>query len=399
MPRPRPEIWCKKCNHHEALGRAIRPDEACPACGGAVYVRRTAPPTPQSHAGVLMRSLLSGRALMFVAFVTLVGMVPDFRARALAAAMVTLAGLKLAMRAMRVGQDGVEFPELSFEELFDVKAVLPSVVFSLVFLLAPTLLLGFALATTVVEEPVMSSATEEGADDADAPPAGFDDDDAWEEAPADPALAAALAGTARRSTDDARAAGERTDTEEAREPRPKTRPSGLSGARTAACVVAFLLFAFAPIALVLYLRTGTTWALFLVPQGVSAISADPKGYLALCLLVWPAFVAQLGLDALTSALPFYLDPIAVVPRTFAVLLVWGLCGLYVRSRAREFDMPIDDEDWAVQPRSSPAPASNETRARPTSISLGDDDPPLVVGALEPPENRQPERTTTRRHDP
>lgn len=310
------DIWCKACGHRESLQRALRADESCPVCNAGVFKRHGAP-SPTSHARHLMASLLSMRGVMFVGAVALFASVPDWRARALASIMLTLGGIKLAMRAMKVERE-IEFPELSPEELFDFSAIIPAIAFSLTFLIAPWVLVLFGLDAEGVRRTLM-----------------------------------------------------------------------LSGA-------AFLV-AFAPMALVMYLRTGTSFALFLLPQGIAAIASDVKGYVGLCTLAVPALVGVVVLDSLP--LPFYYAPLLQLPRVTLVLLAWGLCGLYVRSRAREYDVPCDDFDWTPHQRvldvpvaaatarpptitstRAPSPFAPQTNSRhaPIELDLGDNGPPPPI---------------------
>lgn len=275
------DIWCKACGHKESLQRALRADEACPVCNAGICKRRGAPPSPASHARHLFAALLSMRGVMFIGAVAIFASVPDWRARAIAAVMLTLGAIKLAMRAMKVERD-IEFPELSSDELFDFSAIIPAIAFSLTFLITPWVLVMF----------------------------GLDADDTKQKA--------MLGGAA-------------------------------------------FLVAFAPMALVMYLRTGTAFALFFFPQGLAAIASDVKGYVGLCMFAVPALAGVVVLDSLS--LPFYYAPLVQLPRVALVLLTWGFCGLYVRSRAREFDVPCDDFDWTPHQRVFDMPVAAPTASR------------------------------------
>ncbi|HZP12639.1 MAG TPA: hypothetical protein VFB36_09480, partial [Nevskiaceae bacterium] len=111
-----------------------------------------------------------------------------------------------------------------------------------------------------------------------------------------------------------------------------------------AIILGALLFLWAPMAIVLYLRTSSTLAMVWVPAGVQTMLRDPLGYFVLCAFVLPALVLRFLVDAYTTT-SFIASPPWLFVKGAVVLLAWALCGLYVRSHARAFDLPVDDDDW------------------------------------------------------
>lgn len=393
------DIRCKSCGHFETLPRPPRADDVCPACGAGVFRREGPAPDPLSHVGVLVRAMGSLGGVLFIVGVALIASVPHMTLRALAAVMITLASLKLAIRAMNVTRkDGIGFPEVSPEELFDRSALLPAGVFAIVFTLLPRLLFATAFAPSegrLDDELVMQGAEPSllDHDGAEEFPSLDDDETAWEDAfdeePEDPALAQAIAAARKESARAEPPSGNSAPpTAAVALTRPPVvddgaRPRGL---RVAVLLLALMLFLYAPMALVSYLRSGSAWALFNIPQGILDIAKDPRGYARLCAVAVTAFVVGFAFDTLTVDWPFYAAPLAHIPRNTVQLFAWGVCGLYVRSRARQLAMPVDDDDWVLLTRHAAPVASvaEPMRVRPTSISLDDDDDiPVVQGAALP----------------
>jgi hypothetical protein len=325
--------------------------------------------------------------------------------------MITLASLKLAVRAMNVKGE-IEFPEVSPEELFDRSALLPAGVFALLFLVLPAVLFEIAIPSPPPKSAFDSLAPKDGArvkgmpsqDDLDAladygNPSAYvheGDADVPPEAEIDPALRDAVAKVERAQKKRAPSAEERAPDAEVsftRELHDDTKRVGWL-----LVLAALALFLYAPMALVMFLRTGSTWAFLFVPQGIAAIAQDVRAYAGLAAIAVPAFGLKVGIDRLVEALPFYVEPLLLFPRSALILVAWGACGLYVRQRARDFDMPVDVDDWVAHARPPPTPdpslgldAAPVARRRPTAISLDggpdDFDPPPVVGTLLPPNDK------------
>jgi hypothetical protein len=403
------DIWCRSCGHNETLTRALRGDDVCPACGGNIYRRKGEPPRPSTHVVEVLKALLTLRGIFFLIGLNLIALAGNLQpALAIAAAvMLTLASLKLAVRAMNIGNDGLEFPEVSPEELFDRRALLPAGVFAILFLVIPVLCIDAAFPPPASKHDAdamgmlgVPAGHKHGAAPAgDAPDLGIDfsqlekmasNNGAPGDNDVDPALRDAMAkahvGDADPDDDDdtgAKVAGHASPH--------KAHTTGMSWGLLA---LGIFLLAYAPMALVMFLRTGSTWALFFIPQGVKTILDDTKAYAGLALFAVPAFAGQVLLDRVIAMVPFYVGPIFLLPKTALILVGWGVCGLYVRQRARAFDMPVDTDDWVPHTRPPPrvqATAPEPKRVRPTAIGLDgvpDDmpDAPPITGTLLPPDD-------------
>lgn len=354
------ELHCRKCGAHLWLSR-VAPDQSCD-CGAGLFRRQGDPPRPATHWRQIVNSFFTLRGVLFFAGVAVFGSLPVGLAQRIAAVLVYLAAMKLATRAMKVTRaEPVQFPEVSAEELFDFAALVPAAVFVLLFNWLPPILMAFGasgvldLAPEVRDEPAVVEVP--AADDPD-------DDEGFAALPSPPDPVSDPA------TDPAWAAGGEAD-----------EGGGVAG--LVAIAIGLLLLAWAPMALVLYLRTGTTFGYFHVPEGINMLRADPRGYLVLAALVLPTLGVRFIADLMQAALPFFLAPPIVVVKAAAIILGWGLAGLYVRQHARTFDMPIDDDDWVLHTRLPPpaAPAPDSPRARPAAIDL--DGPPVVQGTALP----------------
>ena len=134
-----------------------------------------------------------------------------------------------------------------------------------------------------------------------------------------------------------------------------TSLSTLPSLSLALLALAALLLLWAPMALVMYLRTGATVGLVWLPGGLQLIARDPIGYALLLVLVGSSLIVQIGANLALAALPFFVEfPVHVV-KGIAVLGGWGLCGLYIRGHARTLDFPCDDDDWVAHPWAAPPP--------------------------------------------
>jgi hypothetical protein len=388
------DILCKKCGHFESLSRAPRADDACPACGSGIYRRLGPSPDPLSHVGQLFRALGSLRGVFFVIGVAFLGSVPHVTLWLASAVMITLASLKIANRAMNVTRkDPIEFPEVSPDELFDRAALMPAGMFALLFLFVPRILFSFAFVAPSDRDEFWGA--EQSDDDGATAQAGDEAGWEWNEdepaPPEDPALAAALEKVQREhgaKQQDLAAALKSADDAATPDGIEKAPKKAAAPVRWLYLLGALALFFYAPMALVSYLRTGSTWALFFIPQGVLAIAGDARGYARLSAVAVTAFVLAFGLDTLTHDWPFWAGPLALIPRNALQLVAWGACGLYVRSRARQLDMPVDGDDWVLLTRpAAPLAAPVEApRPRPAALSLGDDDDiPMVQGTVLPPD--------------
>jgi hypothetical protein len=113
--------------------------------------------------------------------------------------------------------------------------------------------------------------------------------------------------------------------------------------------VALVLFLYSPMALVLHLRTKSSWGFFAVFPGIRLIARSPRAYLSLIGLVGSAMIARYAIDAASavsfSSLSLLLFVALHAAKAVAVLMAFGLCGLYIRDQARVLDFPCDDDDW------------------------------------------------------
>lgn len=366
------ELFCRRCKSRRFEPRPS-PDLAC-ECGAGLFRRNGEPPRPATHWLQIAQSFFTLRGALFFGTVAIMGALPVGLAQRLAAVLVYLAAIKMATRAMKVTRsEPIQFPEVSADELFDFSALIPAVVFVVIFTWAPPILLAFGVSGALDFTP-----------EAREPPAmvasGFDVDGpgaaGFEPSEVEDGPFGTRVEVYRGSTDGAHLADDVDDKRLAHKDIEDRGGIGLWSA--AALVLGLLLLAWAPMALVLYLRTGTTFGFFHVPGGVAALRADPRGYLVLAALVLPTLGARFIADVLQGALPFVLAPPLVAGKAAAILLGWGVAGLYVRQHARAYDMPIDDDDWVLFtrfPQPAPAPAAP---ARPAAIEL--DGPPVVRGA-------------------
>jgi hypothetical protein len=172
--------------------------------------------------------------------------------------------------------------------------------------------------------------------------------------------------------------------------------------------IALALLAYAPIALVLMLKRNAISGVLDVGTALKAVRHDPGGYLFLTVLVLGSFGLTLLLSSVWQASRFPAAVVAyiiVVPLLgLTVPLAFGLCGLYVRSKARLLQVACDEEDWtrAVpvsapdEPPPAPQPPATPISLPPVAPPAADaipvvagqllsapDEPPLVQGVLEP----------------
>lgn len=331
------EIYCKKCMHHEELGRAVRPDEACPACKAPHAQRRIGRVGPATHFPAVLRAIFSWRGCFFLAAFALIGTIPLGALAAASVLLLYLGGLRLAINAMQMEKGTVSFPEVSPEELFDKSNLLPALVFVFVFVWAPPILLGYASTGVVTYDPA-SLLLAPQAPTTTAATAGESDkavSDALKSMGfSDPALQAQAQAMMKKELDDAR--------EKLSAPK---EPPHLDAPRIAAGCLGLLLFLWAPMAIVLFLRNPATSTMFHLHAGAATLANDPLGYLVLSLFVLPSIAARFGADVLTAIGPFWMTPGILWIKGALVMFAWGLCGLYVRQRARAFDLPVDDADW------------------------------------------------------
>ena len=108
---------------------------------------------------------------------------------------------------------------------------------------------------------------------------------------------------------------------------------------------AVLLVFWAPMALVLYLRTRSPLGFFLVPHGIRLIYHDLGGYAAMASLVIGAQAMLALAYVLNSFVPFFLGLGVTAVKAFLILGAYGIAGLYIREHARVLDFPVDDDDW------------------------------------------------------
>jgi hypothetical protein len=367
------EIYCKRCLHHEELGRALKADEKCPACGAGVHRRNGKPPRPSTHFVLVLRAILSWRGLGFLVVFSLFGMIPVGALAWAAIIMLFLGGLKLALKSMQVVGGKIEFPEISPEELLDKSALVPALAYVFLFVWLPPILIAFGISGAFTLDPAEDLANAHAVHKSTKHVDAASSDDAMSQALAnfgggnlgnggaiDPQIASALKQAGVPS--DALQGGKLDEAtlkkalEDAPGPQPRLKNHVDIDAIGALCIaLGVLLFLWAPMAVVLYLRTSSTVAMLYVPAGVRTMLNDPLGYLELCLFVLPALAFRFFVDAYTSttliAAPWFL-----AAKGAAVLVSWALCGLYVRSHARAFELPVDDDDWTPHGNHASPPA-------------------------------------------
>ena len=392
------EIYCKRCLHHEELGRPLRVDEACPNCGAGVHRRKGKAPRPSSHIGAVLRAIFSLRGVFFLIGFSLIGMVPIGALAWASIIMLFLGSLKLAIKSMNTAGGKVEFPEVSPEELLDKSALIPALAFVFAFVWAPPILLAYTASGAFTLSPTKAdfqethdlgppaasalttstSTSSKGAkrraaipEMADLP-GGIPGMNA--DGTIDPQMMKALeqAGISPDVIAQAQKEGGGVDPkaltkalEDTPAPAPHLRVKAeLDASRIFTALFGLFLFFWAPMALILYLRTSSTVAMFHVVAGARTIWNDVGGYVVLCMLVLPALAMRFLID-LYSSTSIISSPPLLFLKGVVVLLSWALCGLYVRQHARAFDMPVDDDDWTP----------NVVVPRPHV------DPPLVTGQL------------------
>ena len=370
------EIYCRTCGHHEDLSRPLRPDEGCPVCDAGLWKRTGPPPSPATHFSSLLRAFVSLRGALFLAVFAVLAAIPIWYAQRFAMLLLYVGALKLAMRAMHVKDDEIEFPEIDIGELLDFSAFVPVFVYVLLFVFVPSVAFGIAFSSEP-DEPTPAHAEARFVEEAPAfegaeEPSPFDDEmgEASDEPSDEPSIGSEQQADVANVPD---------------LPSGKREAEASGGVRGVALLVGLLALWFAPMALVLYLKAGTTWAMFAVPTGVQLMLTDKKGYLSLVGLWAAAGAAYVGIHELLASIPFVVALPLTAMQGALVLTIYGLCGLYVRSRARGLGVPVDDDDWQLIPRRlAPSPEQAPPRPRPAYVSLGpedDDAPSVVVGKL------------------
>jgi len=97
------EIFCKRCFHHEELGRPVKPGEPCPSCAAPGVFRRVKRVGPATHLPSVSRAIFSLRGVFSLAAFALVGTVPIGALAAASILLLYLGGLRLALK----GQIGI----------------------------------------------------------------------------------------------------------------------------------------------------------------------------------------------------------------------------------------------------------------------------------------------------
>jgi len=126
-------------------------------------------------------------------------------------------------------------------------------------------------------------------------------------------------------------------------------PSGIDlptagSAGTLAGIAALLVFLWAPIGLLTYLRTHNLFALVHPVWGVQTILADP-------VFIWLYWAVMMVVNVALVVTSFLSNVLFVVGIFFAAgkalmtLTAFGWSGLYIRQNARKFDLPCDTDDW------------------------------------------------------
>ncbi|HEY4223485.1 MAG TPA: hypothetical protein VGO62_19140, partial [Myxococcota bacterium] len=326
------EIYCKRCLHHEELGRPLRADETCPACGAGVHRRKGKAPRPLTHFPAVLRAIFSLRGIAFLVVFSLFGMIPIGPLAWASIIMLFLGSLKLAMKTMSMVDGKVAFPEVSPEELFDKSALIPALAFVFLFVWTPPILLAFAASGVFTIDPGISlptsptSSTPAAVALAPAPKTAHNKKDPGGELGAlgafdgtgglDPAAVNDMLAKAGISQEDlAKAQADPQGFAKALQsaPSPDLTPhlraqTELDAPRVACGILGLLLFLWAPMALVLYLRTSSTLAMVWVPAGARTMMRDPGGYFVLCFLVLPALAARFLIDAYTSTTLIAMPP-------------------------------------------------------------------------------------------
>jgi len=152
--------------------------------------------------------------------------------------------------------------------------------------------------------------------------------------------------------------------------------------------ISLLLLAYAPLALVLMLKSNSVVGMLDLPTAIRVIRHDPGGYFFIGLMVLGSFGLTFLLTTIWDAARFPASIAAyllVVPGLgFTVPFAFGLCGLYVRSKARLFQVACDEEEWTRAPIVAAAGAPG-TSAAPTTgpaaapISV----PPIAQAPIAP----------------
>ena len=352
------EIYCKRCMHYEELGRPVKAGELCPACKAPTQ-RRVGRVGPATHFLSVLRAIFSFRGFFFLVAFAMIGTIPLGALAAGSVLLLYLGGLRLAINAMQLGKDGkVAFPEVSPEELFDKSNLLPALVFVFVFVWAPPIFVGYASTGVVTYDPASLLAPSAPSASPTSPTStnGLPTDGAsgatTEQAQTDKAVSDALKsmGFDDPALEAQAKAMMQKELDEAKRdlvpsPGPKEEPH-LDAPRIVSGVLGLFLFLWAPMAIVLFLRNPSTLTMFHLRAGLATLANDPLGYLVLSLFVLPSIAARFGADLLTAIGPFWMTPGILWVKGALVMFAWGLCGLYVRQRARAFDLPVDDADWA-----------------------------------------------------
>jgi hypothetical protein len=136
--RPGTEVCCRGCGHAGVVQPGA-PD--CPTCGAGLFHRVSPPVTPLSHSGALLSAVFSLRGVMFAAVYAGLVLAPIPFTNLIAYGLLCTAAVQLSWKAMLAKPYRVDFPEVGLD-LLELRWMLPVIVFSVVFLIAPTLLLG-----------------------------------------------------------------------------------------------------------------------------------------------------------------------------------------------------------------------------------------------------------------
>jgi hypothetical protein len=297
-------------------------------------------PRPATHLPHLLKAILSLRGGVFLVVFALIASVPNQFAMRFALCLLALAAVKLAHRAMKHGKEGIEFPEVSAEELFDKTALQGAVLFSLLFVMAPQALFLHAARGGSIDD---DETTSFGAISHSRAVVDEDLEASDEDAPKPDAALAEAIQAAPPPAAHADPAG----------PVVKAKKVAWDQSRTWALLGGLLLLAWAPMAIVAFLASSSPLGMFLVPQGIRMIAADRRGYGVLAAFVLGALILGAIVAACASVAPFVLEAPLRALEGIAFMVAFGLGGLYIRANARTLDLPCDEADWVPNVLAAP----------------------------------------------
>ncbi|MCP4500322.1 MAG: serine/threonine protein kinase [Deltaproteobacteria bacterium] len=146
------KVYCPQCGVFGVIRRRLTDDEPCWECQSNLKKLKRNSPTVLGGIPAVLASLLTLRAVLFLMFYLVLGMLPLLPAQIISVLLLVVGAHKFCLSSMRISEGNIDFPSISFGDLQDLSTLFAMGMYSIGMVGVPLVLGLTSLLAAVLPE-------------------------------------------------------------------------------------------------------------------------------------------------------------------------------------------------------------------------------------------------------